>query len=172
MPSPFLGMDPYLEACGYWSDFHHWFIGACCEVVADRLPPNYDARMQEHVRLIVVEPEADRLVVPDVAVLRSSFAHESALASSGTTTLAPVSIPYAMTVEVRETWIEVVRQPERELVAIIEVLSPDHKRGTGRDQYEAKRLTELAQPVQLVELDLLIGGQRLAVRRALPRGPQ
>ncbi|HUY33681.1 MAG TPA: DUF4058 family protein [Pirellulales bacterium] len=171
MLSPFPGMDPYLEAAGYWSDFHYWFIGACCGVLADRLPPNYDARIQEHVRLIEVEPQTDKLVIPDVAVLQSAFARETTDSpSSGTAMLEPVTIPYAMTVENRETWIEILRHPERDLVAVVEVLSPDNKRGTGRDQYEAKRLAILAQSVHLVELDLLIGGQRLPVRQPLPQG--
>ncbi|HUY34235.1 MAG TPA: DUF4058 family protein [Pirellulales bacterium] len=55
MLSPFPGMDPYWEAAGYGSDFHDGFIGACCGVLADRLPPNYDARIQE--RWLVAEPK-------------------------------------------------------------------------------------------------------------------
>ena len=30
MKSPFPGMDPYIEACGLWGDFHHELISEIC----------------------------------------------------------------------------------------------------------------------------------------------
>jgi hypothetical protein len=122
------------------------------------------------VRLIEVQPEVDKLVIPDVAVLNEPFRQVASSASSPTVTLEPVTMPHALTAEYRETWIEILRHPERSLVAVVEVPSPDNKRGTGRDQYESKRLAILAQSVYLVELDLLIGGKRLPVRGTLPSG--
>ena len=38
MKSPFPGMDPYLEAPGFWGDFHHTFISSWREAIADALP--------------------------------------------------------------------------------------------------------------------------------------
>ena len=52
MPSPFPGMDPYLEGQAFWRDFHSRFINSWCELLADQLPPNYEAWIDEQVRLI------------------------------------------------------------------------------------------------------------------------
>jgi hypothetical protein len=47
-------MDPYLESPVYWPDFHLRFINYWCEAIADLLPPNYEARMDE----LVIEEES------------------------------------------------------------------------------------------------------------------
>jgi hypothetical protein len=40
MPSPFLGMDPYLEALDVWPDFHHRFAFAVSDELNRLLPPD------------------------------------------------------------------------------------------------------------------------------------
>lgn len=55
MPSPFPGMDPYLEGPGFWNGFHLCFINYLCETIADRLPDQYEAQPNEQIYLI--EPE-------------------------------------------------------------------------------------------------------------------
>ena len=40
MPSPFPGMDPYIEACGMWADFHSHLIEKISVQLGDSdLPP-------------------------------------------------------------------------------------------------------------------------------------
>jgi len=46
--------------------------------------------------------------------------------------------------------------------------SPTNKTGEGFSEYRAKRKTILLQKVHLVELDLLVGGNRLPLSRPLP----
>ena len=38
MPSPFPGMDPYLEISGDWRDFHATFIAHCRDTLNELLP--------------------------------------------------------------------------------------------------------------------------------------
>src|SRR5437899_1572397 len=52
MPSPFPGMDPYLEISGDWRDFHARFIANSCDAIADQLPENYVARIDERFRVL------------------------------------------------------------------------------------------------------------------------
>lgn len=52
MPSPFPGMDPYLESPKHWSDFHYRFIAHWCEILNEHLPRRYAARVEERVRLV------------------------------------------------------------------------------------------------------------------------
>jgi hypothetical protein len=170
MPNPFPGVDPYVEACGEWPDFHHRFITYCRDVLGDCLPRAYRARAQEHVRLVHVAADEAKVVVPDVLI--SQLSGREALeidAASSVSTLEPVTIPFASTMELRESWIEIIRQPDQELVAVIEVLSPDNKQEKGCDRYDARRVDLQAERIHLVEIDLLMLGRRLPMRRPLPR---
>lgn len=171
MAHSFKGIDPYLEAQGYWPDFHHSFITYCREALADALPTNYEARINEGMRVFSRGDEevALRKVIPDVGILRSSPG-ERAVAAGGIATLEPVTVELPEIEEVRDAWIEVTRHPGRELVTVIELLSPSNKEQPGRELYLAKRSALLVQQVHLVELDLLLGGQRLPMRRPLPKG--
>jgi hypothetical protein len=72
--------------------------------------------------------------------------------------------------EIHHRWIEIKRLPDRSLVTVIEFLSPTNKIGSGRIEYIEKRNQWLRQPVNVVEVDLLLGGQRLPMRGPLPAG--
>ncbi|MCA9188686.1 MAG: DUF4058 family protein [Planctomycetales bacterium] len=43
MPSPFPGIDPFLEDAVFWPDFHATFINYWREAIADKLPDQYEA---------------------------------------------------------------------------------------------------------------------------------
>ena len=73
--------------------------------------------------------------------------------------------------EVRETSIQIIHYPQRRLVTHIELLSPTNKRNPGRGEYLAKRVAlHHQQKVSLVEIDLLLGGERLETVEPLPSG--
>lgn len=170
MASPFPGMDPYLEDPAYWPDFHKRFLNYWCEAVAAKLPDNYDARMDESINLVQMSPEVIKLIYPDIAVSREARGTKRVHAKgAGTLLLEPVHVQHEILDEVRQARIEILKLPERTLVAVLEMLSPFNKRGDGFDQYRAKRTAILGQKVHRVELDLLVGGQRLPMREPLPR---
>ena len=176
MPSPFPGMDPYFETPAVWSDFHARFITCWGDALVATLPASYDARIEERVRLVAVSVgTADVVVRPDIAVEKargpSRPAGESAdEPSAGVATLEPVSVLLPVFEEVREKRIEIVQLPGRELVAVLELLSPWNKVGEGHENYLAKRTEVLCRPVHLVEVDLLTRGQRLPLQSPLPSG--
>ncbi|MCP2732105.1 DUF4058 family protein [Limnofasciculus baicalensis] len=71
MPSPFPGMDPYLE--GYlWSDVHSSLANKIRQHLTPKLRPHYTARLA----IYLVEdttPEAEiGILYPDVEILRMS----------------------------------------------------------------------------------------------------
>jgi hypothetical protein len=49
MPSPFPGMNPYLEQDSVWHDFHERFSPAVAELLTPQVRPNYVARIDKHV---------------------------------------------------------------------------------------------------------------------------
>src|SRR3954447_26364857 len=70
MPSPFPGMDPYLEDPDLWPDFHAAMIVSIRAALVATLPEGYSAFIDRNVWLH--EPDSEtrlRLGRPDVAVI-------------------------------------------------------------------------------------------------------
>jgi len=172
MPSPFPGMDPYIEASGSWLDFHGAFIATCREMLNARLPEHYVASMDERTHLVEVTEQEVRLIRPDIAVSRdrSSEAATQRPANGGVATLEPQEIPLALYEEVVERRIEIRTDPDRELVTVIELLSPTNKSHEGFAEYMSKRRAVLRQQVHLLEIDLLLAGKRPSLAGELPPG--
>lgn len=171
MPSPFPGIDPFIESPAFWSDFHARFLNYWCEAISDALPREYEAGLGERVYLIEHNPDSRKLVFPDVAVTQiDEPLRRSSSSAIEVATLEPVTIPLMILEGPRETFIEIIHRADRSLVTALELLSPANKNQPGRTEYLAKRNALLYQSVHLVELDLLRGGQRLPLAQPLPTG--
>lgn len=181
MRSPFPGMDPYLESPAHWSDFHGRFVPLFADAINQRLPANCLARIGEHVSVVMPvsePPAAGQTFYPDVAVLRSTRDPDPSGGGGGVATATAVMAPprhVTMTNvefadERTEAYVRIVRLPEQELITVIDLISPTNKYGDGRGEYTRKRQEFLRQPVNMVELDLLRAGVRLAFDRPLPQG--
>src|SRR2546427_8972575 len=121
MPSPFPGMDPYLEHPALWPGVHQGLITYMQAVLNTLLPPGYVADIGE--RLYVVQPE--RSIYPDVIVVEHAPPPPAAPAR-GSVAVAEASDPaWILTiepVEVREVFIEVLSMRDGEqVVTVIEV---------------------------------------------------
>lgn len=173
MKSPFPGVDPYLESQGVWTDFHGEFIYAWRRCLLDVLPDDYDARTSEHVYIIHGPGESKQHIIPDVALEElpdsKRIGGGAATAVAAQSDVETFTIPLPETYEVRESYIKILKHPERTLVAVLEALSPTNK-GSERRAYLEKRDEVLGSAIHLVELDLLLGGQRLPMRKPLPTG--
>jgi hypothetical protein len=174
MLRPFPGMDPYVEALGLWEGFHAPLVTNCAQALNQHLPEGYVAKIETRVELVTREiPGSER--IPDVLVAREShaprFVYASTEETAGVATIEPVTIPLGRgEVELRERWIEVSTLPDMELVTVIEILSPTNKSGSGRSEYLQKRDTLIERPVNLVEIDLLLGGRPMPMGKTLPAG--
>jgi hypothetical protein len=172
MASPFPGMDPYLELSGDWRDFHARVLNACADQLSDRLPEGYIARIEEEFHILEYPQETTQRRFPDVSISRTGRAASTAGPSPGMATLEPESIELLTTIveEVKQRWIEIRRKPDWVPVAVLEVLSPSNKFGHGNEEYIYRRVSMIARPIHLVEVDLLLGGRRLPMARPLPLG--
>ncbi|MFO0810916.1 MAG: DUF4058 family protein [Gemmataceae bacterium] len=172
MPSPFPGMDPYLEDPARWADLHGALIYAIRAALTPLLPERYSAGVDQYVWLH--EPDLEtrrRLVQPNVFVTDETGT--DAAGTSAATALAALAAPAVSTLPVvRRTGPRYVRitDPERRrVVTVIELLSPSNKDTAGdRDLYLAKRNEYLATGVNLVEIDLLRAGERLPLGDPAP----
>ena len=162
MPSPFPGMDPYLEG-PQWESFHFWFMGDIADALLSAIGPNYVVRPQQRVYVECPATDDRRPIIPDAAVWSSEG--ESSSTDSGTdatATLTPVKVELAIPEPRKETFLTIRDVETMEEVTVIELLSPSNKRpGDGRQSYFSKRNDVLGSETHLVELDLLRGGQRL-----------
>ena len=157
MPSPFPGMNPYLEAPALWPGFHNLLIAALVELLAHQLEPKYIVAIEQ--RMYEVVDETPLLIgIPDVMVQRSATTPEQT--NTNVATLAPPAQPITVTVPIPETvrqgYLEIRQVGTNQVITAIEILSPVNKKpGKGREIYEAKRQNILTSLTHLVEIDLL-----------------
>ena len=162
MPSPFPGIDPYLEHPALWPGVHQAFITYANEALNTLLPPGYVASINE--RLYVVQPE--RSIYPDVMVVeRPPTRRPMVQDTRGMATAVAIDPPWVFElepIEMREVFIEIVPvADESRVVTVIEMLSPSNKTGgsQGRQRYMSKQHAVLESESHLLEIDLLRQGE-------------
>ena len=144
MPSPFPGMDPYLEAPELWAELHNRLIVAIADDLSPKLRPNYRVAIDQ--RIYLTSDDWQLVGIPDVAV----------------------STPPTLPEEVRESYLEIRDVVNGQVVTVIEILSPENKRnGEGRIAYERKRNKVLASAIHFIEIDL----SAFPLRSPLPSFP-
>jgi hypothetical protein len=155
MPSPFPGMDPWLEDEEVFPDLHDSLIFLLKEAVNTALPPGYVATSKNKVW---VDDELRR--EPDVALFgegqRPGGNGGTAVALAGLTLIGEqlVSDP------TEEPYLEILSSKGRRLVTAVEVISLANKRAgeKGRKTYQEKQREYMLSGVNLVEIDLLRRG--------------
>lgn len=166
MPSPFPGMNPYLEQTDVWQDFHGSIIPAIRDSLTPMVRPNYIVKVEEH--LFIHEPPAESLVLfwrSDVRLARPKDSHESSGATATITSPLMARIP-VVDFE-KHLFLEIRDRQDRDLITVIEILSPANKKpGADREQYLAKRARVLRSEANFVEITLLRGGPRMPIEDA------
>jgi hypothetical protein len=160
MPSPFPGMDPFLESPDWFPCLHDSLIIGILGSLQQRLPESYYAQSTQRVYL----ETSRRYVEPDAEVLLSSRTPTDRIRADEAVAIADVQISEPIEDEpFEEPFIEVRRRhgSEIQLVTSIEILSLANKTrgGVGREQYLNKQRDVLKSRVHLVEIDLLRGGE-------------
>lgn len=166
MPTPFPGMDPYLEHPALWPDVHTRLITAIADAMTPAVVPRYFLGVE--VRTYEDEPgDLSFIRVADlgVAAVVPLGPNPPGAADPGAAVgVLDVEVPIARWVPVRERFLVVRETSSRKLVTILEILSPSNKRpGRGRVRYERKRRAILRSRTHLVEVDLLRGGQPMEI---------
>jgi hypothetical protein len=146
MPSPFPGMDPYLEDPPHWPGVHLQLISEIQAALNRVLLPRYFAAAEDRVYVSDEDDPGRAVIDPD-----------------GTVTLPREE-------EVHEPYLQVVERASQQVVTVIEVLSSANKVGgaRGRTEYTAKRSDVLASETNWVEIDLLRAGEPILARELYP----
>lgn len=175
MPSPFPGMDPYLES-QEWEDFHTRLMTALSDRLSPTIEPKYLVRVERRVYLESVGGEPETMRRADVAIVTvdarpgDTGPAVGLLSPRANSITAECELP--MPIERQETYLVIRERETMKVITVIELPSPSNKRskGDGRHEYMMKRQEILSSPRHLVELDLLRGGMRLPVIGTLPPG--
>lgn len=155
MPSPFPGMDPWLEGGEVFPNLHERLIIYMQDALNAALPPGYVATSKNRVW---VDPELQR--EPDVALFGrdrpSNGKGDPAVALAGLTAIAQE----LTTDPLEESYLEILSAKGKRLVTAFEVISLTNKRAgeQGRKTYQDKQHEYWLSDVNLVEIDLLRRG--------------
>ncbi|MFO0811476.1 MAG: DUF4058 family protein [Gemmataceae bacterium] len=162
MPSPFLGMDPYLEAPRHNADFQLQFLLCLEEALLDLLPDGYDSRLDFRARPFdTVDCPPDITVVPRHNVTPLPWLPHG---------WHTVTVSAPTNDEERVRFLQVHRGTEQQVVTHIEILSRSSKSGYGLCEYERTRAALLRRNVHVVEFNLLVGGTRPEIQSPWPAG--
>ena len=155
MPNPFPGMNPYLENPTLWRGVHSALLTYVRDALQTQLPPDYVARLEESVEI----EESDHRWKQDVSIAAENGSHTASVTVGRVATIArPVILE--LEEELPARWIEIFDVRSREVITVIELLSPTNKTGAGEGQlhYLSKLRHLFLSDTNIVEIDLLRGG--------------
>lgn len=163
MPSPFPGMNPYLENSELWPEVHSRLIVAISDAISPQVLPKYRVAIEK--RIYQVNEESLSVGIPDVLVINSKSDTDT---SSNVAVAEPLNKPINVNIpvpeEVIEGYLEVREVGTGEVITVIELLSPKNKLSKeGRNAYENKRQKILGSATHLVEIDLLRSGKSMPI---------
>ena len=170
MPSPFPGMDPYLENSSIFPDLHDRLISNASQALNATLPAPYYSGISSRIWV----ETSSRRIEPDVDIFhppheRNGGGTVKKGGGGGGVALATklefevVHAPEILVSEERrETFLEIYAKPKgQRLVTSLEILSISNKTPgeQGRSLYKKKQAELLLSDVHLVEIDLLRAGE-------------
>jgi hypothetical protein len=166
-------MDPWLDSFALCPNVHNSLIGAIRDFLVPLVRPRYFVDMESRTTDLTGNDE-DHLYGPDVAILSgdvNSPEIEGSVAVRDRIATKPFHIVVPMPEdEIEETFLTIKTLPGRQVVTVIEVLSPTNKKTEdARKEYLDKRRRLLGSGVNLLEIDLLRSGKRMPPER--PRAP-
>lgn len=169
MPSPFPGMDPYLEAPAFWPGVRATLVVEMRREIARHLPAGYYAEIDQYVWVQEADTDRGPLVgKPDAFVATSGpvAAGAAPIAIAEPTAQTTLAVPKK---KKGNRYVRIMDQAGNRVVTVVELLSPANKDSGGdRDNYIAKRKEYLATGTNLVEIDLLRAGDRIPLGKPAP----
>jgi hypothetical protein len=173
MPSPFPGMDPYIETPELWSDFHSDLASEIRTELNRLIQPRYFARLTPYMTYEEIDIGLPRGFRPDVGVSQPQPPAGGPVRGAATITPAPEESRVPLEVPLRLNRVEIRTVGVQQLVAVIEILSPVNKRPAHQAyrDYRRKRRALLRSEVHLLEIDLLRAGERPPLEQPVPPAP-
>jgi hypothetical protein len=131
-------MDPYLESKEQWPSFHHLLADEIMAQLNSMLSEKYYADVEVRTVLEDVGIATAYTIYPDAAVLEVA-PQVTTSAATNTALTAPIQRVAVPADQLKLRSVRVYLTENKELVTVIEILSPVNKRGRGLEQYRQKR---------------------------------
>lgn len=159
MPSPFPGMDPWLEAPPVFPNLHSRLVHAIEEALNAQLPKGYVAFSKSRVW---VDDELTR--EPDVTLYGRDDPPANESAAILTLDGLKLISRRRKSDPIEEPYLEILSDQGKRLVTALEVISLSNKRAgkDGRESYQQKQNEYALSGVNLVEIDLLRRGPHVS----------
>lgn len=168
MPSPFPGMDPFIESQRF-DEFHSVYLVSLADQLVPLVRPKYAVDVERYVYLSAEDEE--RLYKPDMSISQAPGEPGAGRGAGTVATLEPRMLSIPLPDEEGQTFLTIRTARDRKVVTMIELLSPVNKDATGGQRaYLSKRANYLRTLANLVEIDLLRGGTRLPSKPSLTGG--
>src|SRR5437870_12499576 len=171
MPSPFPGMDPFLETNPIFQELHTQMLAEMQALLQPQLRPKYVARLERHLSegsvwdapsgaISLARKEPD-LTIVSRATGRRHVGSTATLARPAASAREELDADELEVRKQRRIVIYVQDRPRRAVTGI-ELLSPGNKQpGTvAFDRYREKRASAMHGGLHWVEIDLQRGGER------------
>ena len=138
MPSPFPGMNPYLENLQIWTGLQSRLMVAIADALVPQLIAKYHVAIEKRVYQAT---ENDSLLVGIADVTVQKITNQPNSPTSNVAVAAPPVTPLKvrmpMLMEFREAYLEVREIATQKVITVIELLSPKNKcPGEGREVYD------------------------------------
>lgn len=169
MPSPFPGMDPFLEKTGIFHELHTQMLSEAQGQLQPQVRPKYIARMERHLSeggVWAMDLTTLDRKEPDVTLIER---HEQGEVKPASELYSPPSSVCVEELDDDELELRkqrriviYVNEHPRVAVTTIELLSPSNKQSgsVNRERYLEKRNSALHGGLHWVEIDLLRAGER------------
>ncbi len=169
MPSPFPGMDPYLEDPALWPDFHHEFIAQLRTELNRMLRPRYFVRVE--LRIFMPDEEDVSVAIPDARISEWRLDQRPDEEGGVAVIDPPLTMISILEPKIEEAFLEIFAADLKKVVTVIELTSPGNKnpRSESGRLFRLKRREILDTPVNWVEIDLLRAGSRVGEWKHLPK---
>jgi hypothetical protein len=155
-------MNPYIERASVWHDFHERWIPLAADLLGAQVLPRYFVRVDEQMYIHELSAGERRFVGRADILVPALAPPDTAAISAGVVLSAPAEVGIPAVDTESESFLEIRDRESRELVTVVELLSPSNKyHGPDREQYLAKARQLQRSWVHFVEIDLLRGGPRM-----------
>jgi hypothetical protein len=179
MPSPFPGMDPYLETNPIFQELHTQMLAEMQAMLQPQLRPRYVARLERHLSEgCVWEPPQGAVWLerkePDITVVsrggRRKHTGSTAVLARPTASVGEDLDRDELELRKQRRIVIYVQERPRLAVTGIELLSPGNKQSgaLAQERYLEKRASALHGGLHWVEIDLLRGGVRPPIAAPVP----
>jgi hypothetical protein len=179
MPSPFPGMDPFLETNPLFQELHTQMLAEMQALLQPQLRPRYVARLERHLSegsvwdappgAVSLERKEPDVTIVSHAAGRNHTASAATLARPTASTTEELD-PDELELRKQRRIVIYVQDRPRLAVTGIELLSPENKQpgALAQERYLEKRASALHGGLHWVEIDLLRGGVRPPIPVPLP----